>query len=261
MSLRPIKRHLAVLLALTSASAFAQTAAAAPAPQPILVELFTSEGCSSCPPADALLAKLQGMHTPSGQPIVVLSEHVTYWNHDGWVDPFSDDTYTQRQATYVDRLHAKEAYTPQIVVNGNTQVLGSDGRAIMQALQAQKPDATLKLQIAKAVYDGGKIALTYSVDGPLPPEGGDLYAAVADDTETSNVARGENAGKTVSHVAVVRSLTHIGKLKPGAAATVKLSAPKPKDPANAGQHVVLFAQAKGQGPIWDIVTADVPPAQ
>jgi hypothetical protein len=104
---------------------------------PVLVELFTSEGCSDCPPADALLAKLDATQPMPGAQIIVLSEHVTYWNHQGWSDPFSFDAMTERQEEYVRRLGLDSSYTPQMVVDGTEQFVGSSARALAAALQKE----------------------------------------------------------------------------------------------------------------------------
>jgi hypothetical protein len=108
--------------------------AVAQAPAAVLVELFTSEGCSSCPPADSLLEQMVGKHAPSGQLVITLSEHVTYWNHDGWVDPFSQELFTERQNAYARRFHLDSPYTPQMVIDGNRQVVGNDGGGILKAI-------------------------------------------------------------------------------------------------------------------------------
>jgi hypothetical protein len=109
----------------TSAPAQATALAQTPVRRVALLELFTSEGCSSCPPADDLLRQLNG-RAFAGVQIVGLSEHVTYWNHDGWADPFSQEMFTARQAGYADRFRLDSSYTPQLVINGAQQMVGSD---------------------------------------------------------------------------------------------------------------------------------------
>jgi hypothetical protein len=240
------------------AGASAQVATPQETAQPVLVELFTSEGCSSCPPADELLRKLDGKRTDAGQLIVALSEHVTYWNEGGWTDPFSNEDFTQRQTHYAERFHLDSPYTPQVVVNGEHQVLGSDGRAILHAVEAEKVAAADSLHILKVVATPGGVEITYSVTGTLPKGTASVYAVVADDTDTSTVARGENKGRTLTHVAVARSLTRLGGFKVGEAKTVKLRVPKREGAgAQGGQHVVVFAQVDGEGSVLSVASAVV----
>jgi|SRR6266568_2258487 len=175
--------------------------------QPVLVELFTSEGCSDCPPADALLARLDATQFVPGAQAIVLSEHVTYWNRLGWRDPFSFDAMTERQEHYVARFGLESSYTPQLVVDGAEQVVGNDAAAVTGAVARAVANPKTKLAIGDAHWTGG--AIQFSVHGVVR-SGETLSAAVAEDATRSEVARGENAGRTLHHIAVVRVLKDFG---------------------------------------------------
>ena len=234
-------------LAALPGRAFAQTAS-----HPVLVELFTSEGCSSCPPADALLKKINGYRVSSGQLVVALSEHVTYWNQLGWADPFSAETWTDRQSRYSDRFHLDSVYTPQVVVNGDAQMSGGDAQGILRAVRAEGPPSPVQLHIDAASAQPGAVSLTYTLTGSASSPV-DLYAVIVDDMATSSVLRGENSGRTLMHVAVARNLTRIGSVKADGTATVLLHSPgvikgQPETP----RHLVLFAQVPGQGKVLAI---------
>ncbi len=233
-------------------AAFPYRTFAQSAPHPVLVELFTSEGCSSCPPADALLKKINGYRVSSGQWVVALSEHVTYWNQLGWADPFSAETWTDRQSRYSDRFHLDSVYTPQVVVNGNAQMSGGDAQGILRAVRAEGSPSALQLHIDAASAQPGAISVTYTVTGSASAPV-DLYAVIADDMATSSVLRGENSGRTLMHVAVARNLTRIGSVKTDGTVTISLHSPgvikgQPETP----RHLVLFAQAPGQGKVLAI---------
>ena len=168
---------------------------------PVLVELFTSEGCSDCPPADALLAKLDATQPIPGAQTIVLSEHVTYWNHQGWRDPFSFDAMTERQEDYVRRFGLDSSYTPQMVVNGAEQFVGSNARALSQAVQKEIAVPKQEIAIEGATWDHGVAQFSIHANSPV---GAKLVAVLAADATHSEVARGENAGRTLHHTAVVR---------------------------------------------------------
>ena len=175
--------------------------------KPVLVELFTSEGCSDCPPADNLLARLDAEQPIPGVHVIVLSEHVTYWNHDGWTDPFSMPEMDQRQNDYVARFHLQSDYTPQAVVDGSEQMVGSSVNQLVHAIQQEATLPGKTLAITAANMDKGSVR--FSVQAP-DSQGDHLYAALAQDVAHSEVAKGENAGRTLHHVAVVREMKEFG---------------------------------------------------
>ncbi|HUA98640.1 MAG TPA: DUF1223 domain-containing protein [Terracidiphilus sp.] len=200
-------------IALLAVLAAAQTAGPAGTPQPagartpVLVELFTSEGCSDCPPADALLGQLDATQFVPGAEAIVLSEHVTYWNHDGWRDPFSLDEMTFRQQEYVQRFGLNSSYTPQMVIDGAAQVVGNDTRAVAQAIAHAAETPKLQMTVSDAHWAGRTVQ--FSVHAPADSNG-DLFAVLAENATHSEVKRGENAGRTLHHVAVVRVLKDFG---------------------------------------------------
>ncbi len=221
---------------------------------PVLVELFTSEGCSSCPPADALLRQIDAKRTDSGQLVVGISEHVTYWNRLGWTDPFSAETYTARQEAYRLRFGLDSAYTPQMVVNGSREVLGSDRGAVLRAVRETDRPGSVRVHIDEVKIEGDRVSIKYSTTGDAG-RSFDVFAVIADDAATSQVARGENSGRTLSHVSVARSLTRGGTVR--GPATQKVELPLgPRIEGSGKRHLVLFAQAAGLGPV---VSVDVAP--
>jgi hypothetical protein len=213
----------------------------------VLVELFTSEGCSSCPPADDLLRSVEAK-TLNGALIVGISEHVTYWNNLGWWDPYSDDAYTQRQNGYGDRFHLDSVYTPQMVVNGSEQFVGSDGRSLERALRQESQLPRMPLRIVAASIEGGSLNITFTA-GVTPGSPVDVMAVVADDMDRSSVSRGENAGHTLQHVAVARLMVRLVTVREVGQKTMKVPLPRDFEKRAGGQHLILFAQAPGQGTV------------
>jgi hypothetical protein len=201
---------------------------------PILVELFTSEGCSSCPAADAALARLHQAQPVPGVELVVLAEHVDYWDDLGWKDRFSDHVFTERQSRYGSRI-----YTPQAVVDGRVDVLGSDGEGIARAAKA----AALTPHGAVTITPGKDGSVRIAVSS-LPKHGAaQVFAAVVEDGLVSKVERGENAGRTLPHMAVVRSLKAIGSIAASEAQRT-FDATIPADTAWAHTRLVVFVQER-----------------
>jgi hypothetical protein len=225
----------------------AQTAVGEPAPKVVLIELFTSEGCSSCPPADALLREVNGTRTSEDELVVGISEHVTYWNGQGWSDPFSSLVYTERQNDYSEKFHLEGVYTPQMVINGAEQIVGSDRAALARALQAeaaQHPQVSLRILSLNVVAN--KLTVNFSVSGDLPAHGADLMAVLVDDSDRSSVSSGENSGQTLVHVAVARFISRVAKLQPASGRTVQMQIPAMFQNAQK-HHLILFAQTPGNG--------------
>src|SRR6185437_8149364 len=163
----------------------ADIAAAQARPQsrrsPVLVELFTSEGCSTCPPADVLLAKLVHDQPVKGREIIALGEHVDYWDQLGWHDRFSSHQYTERQNRYSARFNLNDVYTPQMVVDGTEQFVGNDAAHALRAVTRSGHTAKIDLRLSAPLLDGRRISFTVSSPAPSGtlPEA-DLYAALID---------------------------------------------------------------------------------
>jgi hypothetical protein len=226
---------------------------------PVLVELFTSEGCSSCPPADALLAKLDQTQPINGAEIIVLGEHVDYWDGQGWHDRFSSHQYTERQNEYCGRLHVDSSYTPQMIVDGTDQFVGNDAAHAVRAIQHAAQTAKIKLTLSQPVVDAQKISASISSAVPTTTKKADLYAALVDPRDTTEVRGGENGGHRLLHAGVVRSLQRVGKLKDLGAGPVSFSLNAPADAKPAEMRVVVFAQESGQGAVLGAVSAGVTP--
>ena len=187
-----------------------QRAAASPA---VLVELFTSEGCSSCPPADKLLADLDETQLIPGVQVIALSEHVDYWNRLGWRDPFSSAEFSRRQIAYAQSLGIEDYYTPQMIVDGRTEFVGSKRATALETIAkaARSPKATVSIAIKTSAMNS--ITLTIQVENVPDVSRGDkaeVMLALAESGLMSKVSRGENSGRELTHSAVTRRLTRIG---------------------------------------------------
>ena len=202
------------LLYVRGASALAQPSRHDSPRTPVLVELFTSEGCSSCPPADALLEKLDRSQPVNGAELIVLSEHVDYWNDIGWKDPYSSHEYSQRQSAYASRFGRGSIYTPQMVIDGHLELVGSDERGAIRAIENETKFAKVSLTLSAVRFESSNKLSMHVESDPLGPSAAarsaGLFLAIADDSDESQVSRGENAGRTLKHVAVLRSLVAVG---------------------------------------------------
>ena len=195
----------------------------AAAERPTVVELFTSEGCSSCPPADALLAELAGRPE-----VLALSFHVDYWDRLGWKDPFSSPAATERQQRYAELLGLATVYTPQIVVDGQWQAVGSNRAEVQRAITAAQRNPSA-VPVALAVDRGrAKIELGAGGGGPPASTPGSILLIGFDRRQVSAVARGENSGRTLAHADVVRSIDRLGQYD-GRPKTVEAPVPSPAE--------------------------------
>jgi hypothetical protein len=211
-----------------------------------VVELFTSQGCSSCPAADKLLNDVISAAQNTSSPVIGLSFHVTYWNHLGWQDPYSNEQFTERQKAYATTMKLSSIYTPQMIVNGSAEFVGSDSGALSSAIAAALHQRPRYLLTSTATTDGKEVVIDYSVDND--PEGELLHAAIVEPSVQNEVPRGENRGLTLKHYNVVRKL-QTWKLQKKAALKISV-------PADVGTYGKAFIVLYIQNPIdWKIVGA------
>jgi hypothetical protein len=222
---------------------------------PVLVELFTSEGCSSCPPADVLLERLDRSQPVRGAELIVLSEHVDYWNDIGWKDPYSSHEYSERQSAYAQHLGLSSVYTPQMVVDGHVQLVGSDERLAAQAIENAKKVEKIPVRLSSIHFEANNTIALHVETGPLPSrvaaKSAIVLLAIADESDESRVSRGENAGRTLKHVAVLRNLVPVGILDK----TAKFSQDVEIDLRNASPRnlrIVAIAQEMAAGKVWGV---------
>jgi hypothetical protein len=218
-------------------------------PVPVVVELFTSEGCSSCPPADALLQEFDKQPYPATE-LIVLSEHVDYWNHIGWTDPYSAHAYSERQSAYGDRLHLESVYTPQMIVDGTTEFVGNSSGEAEKAFGQATATAKISVHISDVRLEGNVLKGRIETGTLLPQSHkADIIVVVALNHAESQVAAGENSGRRLTHVAVVRALVKEGSVAPGESFSqdVAVTLEKAVDPAQL--RVIAFVQEPGPGRI------------
>lgn len=206
-----------------------------------LLELFTSEGCSSCPPADELLAKIQ--KESQGKPVYVLAYHVDYWNQLGWKDIFSNAEYSKRQREYSYSLNA-QVYTPQVVINGKSEAVGSDEPALRSAITQALSSAPTTSIALQAQQNGDKLTVNYELTGGSASDR--LLLAVVQKSAVSKVKAGENGGRTLTHAQIVRGLYPVKLiLEKKGVSSIKL----PEGFNTQGWEIVGFVQSKTNGEI------------
>lgn len=174
---------------------------------PVVVELFTSQGCSSCPPADELLRRIAHDTSLQGK-VIPLAFHVDYWDHLGWRDPFSSKEWSARQMAYVRSMKLSSAYTPQAVINGDAQLVGSNSRGVYDTIRAassQPQQATVQ-----ATRSGDEVSIT----AESKVANLDAVVVVVENSITTRVERGENAGRTLVNDRIVRQLVRAGRIGP-----------------------------------------------
>lgn len=229
-----------------------QASRSVPADRPVIVELFTSEGCSTCPPADALLAGLEARQPVVGAYVIALEEHVDYWNQQGWIDPYSSIEWTLRQQEYIAKFRENGVYTPQMIVDGQRQFVGSRELEAEQAIQesANRVKTDVAVTAQEPASDGtqqfnvrvGKLI------GNTDRDTAETWLAVTEKSLESAVRGGENGGRHLHHASVLRMLRKIGAATAGGESSLAFEAsPRVKfKPAWKRQNlrVVVFVQEK-----------------
>ncbi len=215
-------------LPLACARAEGDSRMAGSAEGPVVVELFTSQGCSSCPPADRLLSKLASTGSLADRAVAPLSFHVDYWNDLGWADPYSLPAWTERQRQYARAITDDRVYTPELVVGGTSGVIGSNVAAVTQAIQHAPHPALLA---AAATWSKDAVTVTAAA-----PNDAEVWVAVWEDGTSTKVIRGENSGETLGSDRVVRRLERVAAAGQKASTSIKL------DPRWGTAGAVAFAQ-------------------
>lgn len=221
----------------------------------VVVELFTSQGCSSCPSADAALKQIADVAENRNLAVYPLSFHVDYWNRLGWDDPYSQKDFTTRQATYAAKQQGNNIYTPQMIVNGTDQFVGSDKNRAHQSISAalqKSPKTTVKAEVTEA-NDRNQLTIRYRISGDTKEKA--LNFALVQSPKENSIDRGENAGRTLGHVNVVRAFKVI--VPEGTSGAVELDLPEDFD-ASLESKLVAYAQEKST---YEIVGASVTAVQ
>lgn len=233
-------RLYACLVILLSAVAGFGSAAAADTRAPIVVELFTSQGCSSCPPADAYLRELAARGD-----VIALSFHVDYWDYIGWKDPFAHPAATRRQKAYAASFGKRQIYTPQMVIDGQHQAVGSDRRKVRRALDRARRAGADKLAVTFSRGADGKLTVNIP-EGSGAQRPAKVWMVLFDRSHTTSIGRGENSGRTLAYTNVVREIRQIGEWN-GKAMSIALRLPA--SASNPRDVCAVIVQLPGMGRI------------
>jgi hypothetical protein len=222
---------------------------------PVLLELFTSEGCSSCPPADRLLQYLDTKQPVAGADLIVLSEHVDYWDSSSWRDRFSSPQFTARQQEYTNKYHLNGVYTPQLVVDGQFGLVGSDARGATSAIRQAIREPKIPIAISNVTRDGDRVKAHIDLpEGSQNFKGGRgiLFVAIADNRAESHVGGGENSGRSLAHVAVMRILKQVGVIELDGASAKDVSLTIQRGADVTGMRFVAFVQDTKSGHVLGV---------
>ena len=214
-----------------------------------LLELFTSEGCSSCPAADDLLSKIQKEST--NKPVYVLAYHVDYWNRLGWKDVFSNAEFSKRQVAYGQWLNNPQIYTPQVVLNGKAEYVGSDEPALRDAISGALAGTASAGVLLQVQQDKDKLAVNYQVTGNSATD--KLLIALVQKSAISKVAAGENSGRTLAHAQIVRELQTVNLNQTKGTSYIKV----PKGYNAQNWEVVGFIQNNTTGEVLSATRANL----
>ncbi len=216
-----------------------------------VIELFTSEGCSSCPPADETLAEIQQEYKDKN--VLVLGFHVDYWDRLGWKDPFSSADFTSRQEYYTGIFSLSSAYTPEAVVNGESEFVGSDKIKITNSIEdALKIKSNSSVKLKAMQNNSGKIEVNYSIEGNNSTQD-QLVLLLIQKAASNNIKRGENEGKTLHHINIVRKISYL----PARSGEEKLALILPPGLKKEEVFIAAFIQNKKTGNITGMETIPV----
>jgi len=216
-----------------------------PAKPAVFIELFTSEGCSSCPPADRMLEQFD-RESSASQQLIVLSEHVDYWNRTGWKDPYSSSFYSQRQIAYANSFRIDGPYTPQMVVDGRAEFVGSDVKRAQHAVGVAQSVPKASLHITGLGFTGPDSLHAHLETGKISADG-QVFVAVALDRAESQVSAGENSGKHLTHVAVAQVLSKVGTVEKGKSFSQDVDLKLDPKMDRSSLRVIAFVQEAGLG--------------